>query len=316
MSERFDCSDPGQRAAGLAAAADALRRGELVVLPTDTVYGVGADAFTPAAVAGIFSAKRRGRDMPPPVLVGSVRAATALVDELSEVGKDFINEFWPGGLTLVCRAQPTLSWDLGHTKGTVAVRMPLHPVALDLLKEVGPLAVSSANVHGSAPALTADDAVEQLGDSVAVFLDAGPATGGVPSTILDLTGLVPRLLREGAIPIERLRSVAAVTLNLSMPPATYSPPDDDDDDDDDDDGEYNDEDDEYDEDEDEDDEDDGDDDGDEDDEYNDEDDEYEDEEDGDDEDDEEWDDEDDDGEDDDGKHAHLASEDPLSTEHR
>jgi L-threonylcarbamoyladenylate synthase len=306
MSERFDCSDPGQRAAGLAAAADAVRRGELVVLPTDTVYGVGADAFTPSAVAGIFAAKRRGRDMPPPVLVGSVRAATALVEELSEVGKDFINEFWPGGLTLVCRAQPTLSWDLGHTKGTVAVRMPLHPVALDLLKEVGPLAVSSANVHGAAPALTADEAVEQLGDSVAVFLDAGPATGGIPSTILDLTGLVPRLLREGAIPIERLRSVAAVTLNLSVPPAVYSLPDGDDDDDD----EYNDEDDEYDEDEDEDEEDDGDEDGDEDDEYNDEDDEYEDG-------DEEEDGEDEHGDDeDDGEHAHLASENPLSTEHR
>ena len=285
MSERFDCSDPGQRAAGLAAAADAVRRGELVVLPTDTVYGVGADAFTPAAVAGIFSAKRRGRDMPPPVLVGSVRAATALVDELSDVGRDFINEFWPGGLTLVCRAQPTLSWDLGHTKGTVAVRMPLHPVALDLLKEVGPLAVSSANLHGSTPALTADDAMEQLGDSVAVFLDAGPATGGIPSTILDLTGLVPRLLREGAIPIEQLRSVAAVTLNLSMPPSAYSPPDDDDDDGDDDD--------------DEDDEDDTDD------EYS-----------GDDEeeDDDEYEDEDEDG--DDGGHAHLASPDgaPMTSE--
>jgi tRNA threonylcarbamoyl adenosine modification protein (Sua5/YciO/YrdC/YwlC family) len=242
MSERFDCSDPEQRAAGLAAAADAVRRGELVVLPTDTVYGVGADAFTPAAVAGLFSAKRRGRDMPPPVLVGSVRAATALVEDLSEVGKDFINEFWPGGLTLVCRAQPTLSWDLGHTKGTVAVRMPLHPVALDLLKEVGPLAVSSANLHGAGPALTADDAEEQLGDSVAVLLDAGRTTGGVPSTILDLTGLVPRLLREGAIPIEKLRSVAAVTLNLSMPPAAYPSSDDEDE-------EYNDEDDVYDEDE-------------------------------------------------------------------
>jgi tRNA threonylcarbamoyl adenosine modification protein (Sua5/YciO/YrdC/YwlC family) len=297
MSKRFDCSDPGQRAAGLAAAADAVRRGELVVLPTDTVYGVGADAFTPAAVAGIFSAKRRGRDMPPPVLVGSVRAATALVEELSEVGKDFINEFWPGGLTLVCRAQPTLSWDLGHTKGTVAVRMPLHPVALDLLKEVGPLAVSSANLHGSAPALTADDAEEQLGDSVAVILDAGPATGGIPSTILDLTGLVPRLLREGAIPIEQLRSVAAVTLNLSMPPSVYSLPDEDDDDDDDDDDEYDDADDEYDEDDDE--QDDGDED-DEDDGYNDEDDEYEDhdeEEDGD-----EY------GDDEDSGDAHLASE--------
>jgi tRNA threonylcarbamoyl adenosine modification protein (Sua5/YciO/YrdC/YwlC family) len=210
MSDRYDCSDPGQRAAGLEAAAEAVRRGELVVLPTDTVYGVGADAFTPFAVAGLLAAKGRGRDMPPPVLVGSVRAANALVENLSDAGKDYMDEFWPGGLTLVCRARPTLSWDLGDTLGTVAVRMPLHPVALDLLKETGPLAVSSANVTGRAAATTADDAMEQLGDSVAVILDGGPCKDGVPSTIVDLTGLLPRLLRAGAIPVERLNSVAPV----------------------------------------------------------------------------------------------------------
>jgi L-threonylcarbamoyladenylate synthase len=211
MSDRYDCSDPEQRAAGLKAAVEAVRRGELIVLPTDTVYGIGAEAFSPAAITSLLAAKQRGRDMPPPVLVGTVRAATALIEELSDAGRDLIGEFWPGGLTLVCRAQRMLSWDLGDTRGTVAIRMPLHPVALDLLKETGPLAVSSANVSGMPAATTVDEAVDQLGDTVAVFLDDGPATGGVPSTIVDLTGVIPKLLRAGAIPVEELNAVSFVS---------------------------------------------------------------------------------------------------------
>jgi L-threonylcarbamoyladenylate synthase len=207
MSARFDCADPAQRAAGLAEAEAALRRGDLVVLPTDTVYGVAAEAFDPVAVEKLLKAKGRGRDMPPPVLVGTVRAALALVQDLTDVGKDLIDEFWPGGLTLVCRSSPTLVWDIGDTKGTVAVRMPLHPVALDLLKQTGPLAVSSANASGQAPASTAQAAQDQLGDSVAVYLDGGPGPGDVPSTIVDLTGSVPRLLRAGVISADRLRTV-------------------------------------------------------------------------------------------------------------
>src|ERR1700684_4022489 len=207
MSATYDCADPASLAEGIKAAALALRTGELVVLPTDTLYGIGADAFYPSAVNGLLKAKGRGRDMPPPVLVGTVRAAMALVMDLADVGKDLIDEFWPGGLTIVCRSSPTLVWDLGETKGTVAVRMPLHPVALDLLKRTGPLAVSSANVSGRPAATTADEAMAQLGDSVAVYLDGGPCADEVPSTIVDLTGSVPRLLRQGVIPVERLREV-------------------------------------------------------------------------------------------------------------
>ncbi|WP_043616304.1 L-threonylcarbamoyladenylate synthase [Nonomuraea candida] len=207
MGRRFDCSDLDQRAEGLTEAAAAARRGELVVLPTDTVYGIGADAFTPAAVAKLLDAKGRGRDMPPPVLVGTVRAATALVEDLGPYGQDLIDAFWPGPLTLVCKANRALSWDLGDTKGTVAVRMPLHPVALDLLKETGPMAVSSANRSGAPAATTAENAEEQLGESVAVYLDGGKTTDQTPSTILDLTTAVPRLLRRGAIPVEKLRGI-------------------------------------------------------------------------------------------------------------
>ena len=210
MSAWFDCSEATQRAEGLSAATTAVLNGELVVLPTDTVYGVGCDAFSPTAVTALLAAKGRGRDMPPPVLVGTVRAATALVEDLGNDGQRLIDEFWPGGLTLVCRAARTLSWDLGDTKGTVAVRMPEDGVALDLLRETGPMAVTSANLTGSPAATTADEARDQLGESVAVYLDGGKTSGGIASTIVDLTGPQPRLLRRGAISVGRLREIAAV----------------------------------------------------------------------------------------------------------
>jgi len=214
MSATYDCADPASRAEGLKAAALALRTGELVVLPTDTIYGIGADAFYPSAVSGLLAAKGRGRDMPPPVLVGTVRAAAALIEDFGPYGKDLIDEFWPGGLTLVCRANRSLVWDLGDTQGTVAVRMPLHPVALELLKETGPLAVSSANHTGFPPATTAADAQQQLGDSVSVYLDGGPCANDVASTIVDLTGSVPRLLRAGTVSVGQLREVAMLTTDV------------------------------------------------------------------------------------------------------
>ncbi|MBW8483916.1 L-threonylcarbamoyladenylate synthase [Actinomadura parmotrematis] len=225
MSRRYDCSDPMERSRGIAEAASAVRRGELIVLPTDTVYGVGADAFTPPAVAALLDAKGRGRDMPPPVLVGSVRAATALVEDLGTYGQDLIDEFWPGALTIVCRANQNLLWDLGETKGTVAVRMPMHELAVELLKETGPLAVSSANLSGRPAARTAAEAEEMLGDSVQVYLDGGPAGHGDASTIIDLTGPIPRLLRAGAVPEDKLRAVVGVLLTDEDDPAGDPVPD-------------------------------------------------------------------------------------------
>jgi L-threonylcarbamoyladenylate synthase len=220
VSVSYDCTDAAQRTAGIAAAALALRNGELVVLPTDTVYGLGADAFYPAAVTRLLASKGRGRDMPPPVLVGTVRAATALIEDLGPYGKDLIDEFWPGGLTIVCRANRSLNWDIGDTRGTVAIRMPLHPIALDLLKETGPLAVSSANRTGLPPATTAALAEEQLGDDVSIYLDGGPCEADVASTIVDLTGDVPRLLRAGAVSVGRLREVSALSTGGDLPPSS------------------------------------------------------------------------------------------------
>jgi L-threonylcarbamoyladenylate synthase len=220
MSARYDCADTQQREEGLVAAVSAVQEGQLVVLPTDTVYGVGADAFTPQAVAALLAAKGRGRNMPPPVLVGTVRAASALTESLGAFGQDLIDEFWPGPLTLVFRASPTLMWDLGDTLGTVAVRMPLHPVALDLLRRTGPMAVSSANRHSLPAATTADEAQAQLGDAISVYLDGGPCADNVPSTILDLTGTVPRMLRAGALSVDDLRKVVPV---IDLPSASNEP---------------------------------------------------------------------------------------------
>jgi L-threonylcarbamoyladenylate synthase len=226
MSMRYDCRDAQARTEGIDAAVTAARAGELIVLPTDTVYGIAADAFTPAAVTTMLAAKGRGRSMPPPVLVGTARAAAALAEDLGAFGQDLIDEFWPGALTLVFRATPTLLWDLGDTKGTVALRMPLHAVALDVLKQTGPLAVSSANRHGFPAAVTADQAHEQLGESVSVYLDGGPCADNVPSTILDLTGTIPKVLRAGAISVDRLRTVASVIAdNEAYAESADSPPD-------------------------------------------------------------------------------------------
>ncbi len=207
MARRYDCSDATDRATGLREAASAVRRGELVVLPTDTVYGVGADAFSPEAVGDLLEAKGRGRGMPSPVLIGSPNTLHGLVTDFSEQAWDLVDAFWPGALTLVARHQPSLTWDLGETHGTVAVRMPLHPVAIELLTDVGPMAVSSANLTGHPAPQDCDAAQEMLGDSVAVYLDGGPTPDSVPSSIVDVTGSMPRLLRAGAIGAEELRKV-------------------------------------------------------------------------------------------------------------
>lgn len=206
MTRTYDCRDPHEWAKGVAAAVDAVKRGSLVVLPTDTVYGIGADAFSSSAVSSLLSAKQRGRDMPVPVLVGSWRTIDGLVSSVSSQARDLIEAFWPGGLTLIVEHAPSLTWDLGDADGTVAVRMPLHPVALELLEATGPMAVSSANVSGKPAAKTIDEARDQLGWLVDIYLDAGEG-GDVASTIVDLTGEVPELVRLGALSLTDLRSV-------------------------------------------------------------------------------------------------------------
>ena len=210
MTITYDCTEETGREVGLSSAAGALRAGRLVVTPTDTLYGIAADAFDPDAVNLLLSAKRRGPDMPVPVLVGSWETIDGLVVSTPAPARDLIRAFWPGGLSLIVYQAPSLNWNLGHTQGPVMRRMPLHPVALELLREVGPLAVSSANVSGQPPATTAAQAREQLGDSVAVYLDGGACSIGQPSTIVDLTGSAPRIVREGAVTTERVGEVLGI----------------------------------------------------------------------------------------------------------
>jgi len=203
----YDVREGAEPTAGVDAAVGALRRGELAVLPTDTVYGIAADAFSPPAVGRLLEAKGRDRSMPVPVLVGSWRTIDGLAQLVTPVTRQLVEAFWPGPLTLVVRAASSLAWDLGETRGTVAVRMPLHPVALAVLEQTGPLAVSSANRTGLPPATDAAEAARQLGTAVSVYLDGGPTAEPVPSTIVDLTGDAPRVLREGALGRDRLTEV-------------------------------------------------------------------------------------------------------------
>ncbi len=216
MSQTFDCRDPEKRQPAIASAAAALKSGRLVVMPTDTVYGLAADAFDSSAVAGLLAAKGRGRDMPVGVLVGSWHTIEGLVYYVDDTARELIRAFWPGALSLVVQQAPSLQWDLGDARGTVMLRMPLHPVALELLRETGPLAVSSANVSGQPPATTAALAQVQLGPLVDVYLDGGPSPEQAASTIVDLTGSTPRLLREGPV------SAAAVAAVLGVDAASLT----------------------------------------------------------------------------------------------
>ncbi|WP_096289568.1 L-threonylcarbamoyladenylate synthase [Mycobacterium ahvazicum] len=207
MTEVFNCAEPEQRSAGISSAVGALKGGRLVVMPTDTVYGIGADAFDNTAVAALLAAKGRGRDMPVGVLVGSWHTIEGLVYTMPDGARELIRAFWPGALSLVVAQAPSLQWDLGDARGTVMLRMPLHPVAIELLREVGPMAVSSANVSGRPPAVNAVEARDQLGDLVDVYLDAGPSQQQAASTIVDLTGETPHLLRAGPVSVERIADV-------------------------------------------------------------------------------------------------------------
>lgn len=205
MSTRYDLADRTEREEGIAAAVTAARRGELVVLPTDTVYGVGCDAFSPEAVQLLLDAKGRGREMPPPVLISSATTLAALGADYPDWVTAFAERYWPGPLTLVVHQQTSLRWDLGETRGTVAVRIPDHEHALELLERTGPLAVSSANTSGEPAATTAEEAEQMLGERVSVVLDGGPSGGGLASTILDCTTVRPRVLRAGGTDIDQLR---------------------------------------------------------------------------------------------------------------
>ncbi|GAB2766844.1 L-threonylcarbamoyladenylate synthase [Nocardioides salsibiostraticola] len=206
-AELYTTTTEDEREAALEAASLAIQRGDLVVLPTDTVYGIGADAFDAEAVAGLLEAKDRGRAMPPPVLIGSASTVEAIAVRIPAYARALMEEFWPGPLTLVLHQQMSLQWDLGDTRGTVAVRMPDHALALSLLERTGPLAVSSANISGDPAATTAQEADDMLGEVVDVIIDDGPSPGTGTSTIVDATADQGRILRRGVLSIDQLNAV-------------------------------------------------------------------------------------------------------------
>lgn len=207
----YNCADAAEREEGMALAVKAAKSGRLVAMPTDTLYGLGCDAFDNDAVASLLATKHRGPDMPVPVLVGSWDTVKGLVASLDDTAQTLIEAFWPGGLSIVVPQAPSLPWNLGDTRGTVMLRMPLHPIAIELLREVGPMAVSSANISGQTPPTTAIAAKQQLGKAVTVYLDGGEAEVGKPSTIIDLSGSRPYLLREGALSAEQIGEVIGVS---------------------------------------------------------------------------------------------------------
>jgi len=225
MATIYDCSVDSELLTGMRLARAAIERGELVIIPTDTVYGEEADAFSPAAVQRLLDAKGRGRQSPPPVLVPGIPTLAALAETVPDEVDALVKAFWPGGLTVVLPASPSLVWDLGETKGTVALRMPKDTIALELLSETGPLAVSSANLTGRPAARTAAEAEAMLGDSISVYLDGGEAGSAYErvegkdssSTIVDATALAAgagglRILRQGVISFEQLREVVGDAL--------------------------------------------------------------------------------------------------------
>ena len=220
----FDCVDADSEtiAAAVDAAGAAIERGECIVIPTDTVYGIGADAFSPVAVQRLLDAKVRGRDMPPPVLIGEPSLIRALAVEIPQQAKDLVAKHWPGPLTVICRMQPSLRMDLGDTEGTIAVRVPDHALARRILRRTGPIAVSSANISGLPPAVSCEQAIEQLAESVAVYLDAGRLGGAEasPSTIVDFTQHADgEVLRHGALSIDVIRETLPNVVDLADPPS-------------------------------------------------------------------------------------------------
>lgn len=221
VTSRFDARDSQELETGLAAARAALAENRCIVMPTDTVYGIAADAFSAQAVATLLAAKGRGRSMPPPVLIPQAATLDGLAADIPHFARELAARFWPGALTLILHAQPSLTWDLGETRGTVALRVPDDEIARDLLKLTGPLAVSSANRTGQPAADTAEAAFDQLGETVEVYLEAGPrpvSGEALGSTIIDCTLTPPRVVRAGALALELLREVVPELLDADGQP--------------------------------------------------------------------------------------------------
>ncbi|MFZ9284133.1 MAG: L-threonylcarbamoyladenylate synthase [Candidatus Nanopelagicales bacterium] len=211
MSITIKMTTDAERNRGFVAAKAALMRGECVVIPTDTGYGLAANPFVPNGLDSLFKAKQRDRGMPVPVFVANLDAALALSYNLSEKAKLLMAKFWPGALTVIVKAHPTLKWDLADPENTIALRIPLNRTALELLTQTGPLGVTTANVSDRPAATDIESAKEQFGSLVSVYLDAGISVGNQPSTIIDATKDQLRLVRAGALAVSEIVEVVGAT---------------------------------------------------------------------------------------------------------
>ncbi len=207
MATLFDVTDVHHQVAALHQAHAAVSRGEVIVVPTDTVYGLAVCPRVPGAVDKVVSLKGRGKDMAPPILVSGIDQAASLVADgsLTDQVMTLLKKFWPGALTIVLPVNPELDGDIGATPGTIALRSPDQPALLELLRIHGPLAVTSANLTGEPPCQNIYEAINVFGDRVGIYLDGGADsdTAHQPSTIVDATGLLTggaiTIIRHGAI---------------------------------------------------------------------------------------------------------------------
>ena len=220
MSFPYDCTDPAGRRLGLEAAVSGVQNGLLVVLPVESSYSLACDAFSVPGVAELLAVKGDPARRPPVVAVPTVRTLDGLATDVPPATRALAEAFWPGMLTIVCTVQPTLRWDLGNSRGTVSLRMPVHPLALELLARTGPLAFTTAAPTGTPAPRDCEAARELLGDDVGVYLDAGPAPWSTTSTVVDGRGGVPRVVRLGAVTLEELRSVVP---DVDVPEPLLSP---------------------------------------------------------------------------------------------
>ena len=182
-----------------------LNEGGLVAFPTDTVYGLGALAFDGSAVESIYVAKDRPIEKAIPVLIGDTQDLEKVGMDVPDIAYRLADRFWPGPLTVVIPKRPALPESVSATT-TVGVRVPDHGVARALLRAAGPMAVTSANISGQPSPSTAQEVFTQLGGRIALIVDGGSTPGGVPSTVLDCTGNDLKILREGPISLEAIKS--------------------------------------------------------------------------------------------------------------
>lgn len=198
----------GRPSAVMGWAVDLLRRGEVIAFPTDTVYGVGAHAFLPGAVARLYAVKERPQRLPIPLLLADPAAMEAVCREVPPLAWRLAGRFWPGGLSLVLPRAPLVPDIVTAGGDTVAVRVPDHPLLRELCRLLGaPLAATSANRHGHPDPVTAEEVEAELGGRIPLILDGGPCPGGVASTVLDLTTTPPRILRPGPIAADHLAQI-------------------------------------------------------------------------------------------------------------